>query len=80
MLNYLKIGAGLVVAASLTFAAIYLYSKGRNDARLDVERRNTNAAGRANEAAMSLRDCLDRDGVYHFDTGKCRWTETGNRQ
>lgn len=79
MLGYAKIGAVLAVCAVVAYLCFWLYDTGGDAQRARTERENINAGQRGNEGAMSWRDCRDRNGVYHFDTGKCVWTSTVHR-
>ena len=76
---YGKLAIAVAVLALTATATYHLYDMGVERERARIERENVNAAGNANEAAMSLMDCLDRNGVYDFNTGKCRWTSADNR-
>jgi len=78
-MSYLKLAAIAAIAISLLSVTYVVYHHGQEAERQRVERENTDAAGQANEAAMSWRDCNERSGVYHFDTGKCVWSSTGSR-
>ncbi len=78
-MSYVKLAAVAAIIVSVLSAAYIVYRHGQDAERQRVERENTDAAGQANEAAMSWRDCNERSGVYHFDTGKCVWTSAGNR-
>lgn len=78
-MSYVKLAAVAAIIVGVLSATYIVYRHGQDAERQRVERENTDAAGHANEAAMSWRDCMYRNGVYHFDTGKCVWTSTGNR-
>lgn len=78
-MGYVKIAAILGVCAIVAYLSFWLYDSGADNERSKIEKENVDAAHRGLEAAMSWRDCRDRNGVYHFDTGKCSWSATGDR-
>jgi hypothetical protein len=71
---YLALGAAVVATSGY---AIYSIRKGAFD---EIDARNVEAAGVANEASMSLAACDARSGVYFFESGKCRWTAPKRRE
>lgn len=75
----LRLIFALVTLATIVGAGWVLYEKGRKDERHEVDGENIEAAGEANDAALSLSDCRDRGWVFHFESGKCSRPSSDNR-
>lgn len=63
----------IVLAASGAALGAYHYVKhlGYVEKSNEVKKQNDRAGEAGNGARMSYDDCLNRNGVYHFDTGRC---------
>lgn len=69
---YIYLSVIVAAAAGVLSAAFYIYDKGGDNVRDEIQQHNNNMATRANERAMSYVECDKLDGVYDFYTGKCR--------
>lgn len=79
ILTWLKIGAAVVAFGLLAWGVAHIYNKGKESVRNEITRQNNEATGRANDANMSWRDCVDSGRVYDFATSHCSGSAAGDR-
>lgn len=73
----LAVAAGLTVLVFATLAIVYI--KGGEGKQNEIDKQNTHAATKANDAASAWRNCRTTGGVYDFNTGKCGRATAGHR-
>lgn len=64
---------GALAAVVLAIAALLWYGHGqRQSVRDEIQRQNTTAGDKADDARNAYDLCVDAGRVYDFATGKCR--------
>lgn len=72
---YVLAAAAVAVVGGLTASHLWVYRAGRAAEQAAVvariEKENDNAGRNAEDWRARLRRCLDADGVFDFETGRC---------
>lgn len=69
-----------LIGAGVVFGGYELVKHiGAADVRAQIERQDNEAGLNGSTARLSRRDCVDRGGVYQFDTGLCQGLKAGDR-
>ena len=76
---YLYAIIGAAALAALAYAAYELRQSGAENERARQMEENNNVVKDADEFGTTFRDCVDRNGVFNYDTGKCVGGQLDNR-